>query len=89
MSLQRPTCLHCVFWDKDAANPLATIGRCRRRPPGIAYNSKSATMIQRFPITGRNDWCGEWCGDETRLDEAKHEINPNVAEPVTHEEAAV
>jgi len=47
-----------------------TVGHCHRMPPGIYINPKSGTVVQKFPMTDRHQWCGEWKGDEAELVEA-------------------
>ncbi len=79
MALDRPNCAHCVYWVADPTVIPAKIGHCRRLPPGVAYNSKNDTLVQKFPVTGRNDWCGKWNGDDTGLLEAKREMIRRVA----------
>lgn len=79
MSKMRPWCGRCVYWEADTTLPTATIGHCHRYPPGVAFNSKSAALVQKFPITDSNEWCGEWSGDETRLRSAAHDIAVEIA----------
>jgi hypothetical protein len=45
----------------------------------VAFNSKTLALVQKFPVTDRNEWCGEWDGDETRLKAAAHEIAVEIA----------
>ncbi len=46
-----PNCLACRWWQKH--NSVA--GSCRRMPPVRTEEGEG------FPMTGRNDWCGEFC----------------------------
>ena len=80
MAHRRPWCGHCVYWAPDQTSKPATIGHCHRFPPGVAFNSKNSTLVQKFPTTDRNEWCGEWSGDESHLIEAAHEIAREIAQ---------
>lgn len=69
-------CGACKWWDpdptvKDPSNlgEGAIIGTCRRLPPVAlvmwivdpktdSFQPSKPQMVQ--PITGKNDWCGEW-----------------------------
>jgi hypothetical protein len=66
----RPLCSHCIYWVAEhTANP-PSIGHCHRYPPGIDVNPQTGIVVQKFPTTGHQQWCGEWDGDESRLVEA-------------------
>lgn len=47
-----------------------TVGNCHRFPPSVAINPQSGTVVQKFPMTDRRHWCGEWTDDETQMIEA-------------------
>jgi hypothetical protein len=36
----------------------------------VYINPTSGTIVQKFPMTERNQWCGEWSGDESALVDA-------------------
>jgi hypothetical protein len=72
MSERRPVCAHCIYWRPDQLVGQPTAGHCHRNPPGICVNPNSGTVIQKFPMTERAQWCGEWCGDDTQLLETMH-----------------
>ena len=55
----------------DQTSTTPTAGHCHRYPPGI-YVSPSGTVVQKFPMTDRNAWCGEWSDDDSYLREAAH-----------------
>lgn len=76
---RRLNCAHCIYWVADTTATPAPVGHCHRLPPGVAFNSKTATLVQRFPITGRNEWCGEWQGDDSQLRAAEHTVTRAIA----------
>jgi len=52
------TCENCRWWDQfmqykpDDSHNRRNNGLCRVKSPGDT----------RWPITGKDDWCGEWTG---------------------------
>ncbi len=69
MSEARPVCSHCVYWRSDHLSTQPTSGHCHRFPPAI-YLSPNGAALQKFPLTDRGHWCGEWNDDEAPLVEA-------------------
>ena len=69
-SENRPVCGHCVYWKGEVSSDRPTIGHCHRYPPGVFVNPSSGTVVQKFPVTDRSQWCGEWSDDETALADA-------------------
>ena len=63
----RPVCARCSYWVEDHTATPATAGHCHRYPPAVYVNPQSKTISQKFPVTDRHHWCGEWCGDDSRL----------------------
>lgn len=47
-----PNCLACRWWQKRNS----VCGSCRRMPPVRTEEGEGF-----WPMTGRNDWCGEFC----------------------------
>jgi hypothetical protein len=70
VSERRPICAHCVYWKAEHISNQPTAGHCHRYPPGVFVNPSSGTVVQKFPMTERGQWCGEWNGDETAIVEA-------------------
>ena len=70
MSERRPVCALCVYWKTDQVGSHPMAGHCHRYPPGVYINPTSGTIVQKFPMTERNQWCGEWSGDESALVDA-------------------
>lgn len=66
MSEVRPACAHCVYWKAEHTSNTPTAGHCHRFPPGI-HTAPSGTVIQKFPMTDRSQWCGEWSDDDSAL----------------------
>jgi hypothetical protein len=53
-------CKSCAFWMKDF-EPHS--GQCRRRSPGGPYpwyNHGGTAMVDIWPHTGEEDFCGDW-----------------------------
>lgn len=69
MSDTRPVCAHCIYWRPDHLSSQPTSGHCHRFPPAV-YASPSGTVIQKFPLTDRGQWCGEWNDDDKPLVDA-------------------
>ena len=85
MPLRRPTCGQCVYWVVERTADPPTAGHCHRYPPGIYVNAKTGTVVQKFPTTDRNQWCGEWSRDDTELVQvATESAHQDVAEVVLH-----
>ena len=80
MNLIRPRCFRCVYWSVDTASGNATVGHCHRYPPGVYVNPQSGTVVQKFPTTERNHWCGEWNDDDSKLQYAARQTIAAVAE---------
>lgn len=72
MTERRPTCAHCIYWKGEQVSAQPTTGHCHRYPPGVFANPQTGTVVQKFPVTERSQWCGEWNGDDTALAEAVH-----------------
>lgn len=70
MSDSRPNCGHCIYWKGEATSDRPLTGHCHRNPPGVFINPTSGTVVQKFPLTDRSQWCGEWSDDEAPLVEA-------------------
>jgi hypothetical protein len=51
-----------------------TVGNCHRYPPSLAVNPQTGSAIQKFPLTDRRHWCGEFSDDETQMVEAIRRI---------------
>ena len=66
MSDLRPVCSQCIYWTTDHTSRTPTAGHCHRFPPGV-YISPNGTVVQKFPMTDRGAWCGEWSDDDSRL----------------------
>ena len=66
----RPNCSQCVYWVTDRSPDAATTGHCHRYPPAVSINPQSGTAVQKFPLTDRQNWCGEWSGDVVEWVEA-------------------
>jgi hypothetical protein len=63
----RPLCSQCIYWVVDRnANPRTT-GHCHRYPPVISVNPNTGAVVQKFPTTTNQHWCGEWSHDEMRV----------------------
>ncbi len=69
-------CENCRFWKpiavKDQKTPLGLVSYCRRYPPVVtAMEIPKEDGGDRWPasfdqpVTGINEWCGEWQADET------------------------
>ena len=69
MSELRPVCTHCIYWMTDHTSTTPTAGHCHRYPPGV-YISHNGTVVQKFPMTDRGQWCGEWSDDASGLEQA-------------------
>jgi hypothetical protein len=65
MSERRAICAHCIYWAAD--HGTGTVGHCHRFPPAVAVNAKTGTVVQKFPLTERGQWCGEWQVDEQQM----------------------
>src|SRR5665213_3098043 len=71
----RPLCSDRIYWVAEHAARPPSIGHCHRYPPGIDVNPQTGTVVQKFPTTGHQQWCGEWDGDESRfVDAAKRAV---------------
>lgn len=66
----RPLCGKCAYWMEDHTASPATAGHCHRYPPAVAINPQTGVVLQKFPTTDRNQWCGEWTGSDERLMQA-------------------
>lgn len=57
--VEPPTCEICRWWDKRADG--GSDGRCRRNAP-VQMRYESADLGKRvlWPLTVRDDWCGEY-----------------------------
>jgi len=75
----RPNCSQCVFWVADRRGETATTGHCHRYPPGVYINPQSGTIVQKFPSTDRQNWCGEWSGDDVQWLDAFKQATAKVA----------
>lgn len=69
MSGLRPVCAHCVYWMVEHTSTTPTAGHCHRFPPAVAF-TPTGTVIQKFPMTDRAQWCGEWLDDASALEAA-------------------
>lgn len=69
MSELRPVCAQCIYWVTDHTSKTPTAGHCHRYPPGVFVNP-NGTVVQKFPMTDRGAWCGEWNGDASHLEAA-------------------
>jgi len=77
MHHSRPICARCSYWVEDHTAIPATAGHCHRYPPTVYVNPQSKAIGHKFPLTDRHHWCGEWCGDDSRLMEG---IRKSIAE---------
>lgn len=50
-------CETCVFWKPRS---MTYDGSCRQRPPVLVVDPEDGTAITRWPVTDRDDLCGEW-----------------------------
>ena len=55
MSGTRYHCETCAWWAANVSTDSAH-AECRKRAPIRLTNGRSA----RWPVTGFDDWCGEW-----------------------------
>jgi hypothetical protein len=78
----RPMCARCAYWVEDNTAFPPTAGHCHRYPPGIFINPKNGVVTQKFPTTDRHHWCGEWCGNDSRLMEG---VRESAVESVRHQ----
>ena len=78
----RPMCARCAYWVEDNTAFPPTAGHCHRYPPGIFINPKDGVVAQKFPTTDRHHWCGEWCGNDSRLMEG---VRESAVESVQHQ----
>lgn len=53
-----PLCKTCIYWCKKNGN----IGACLRFPP-IPIPTQESKDMCAYPVTGENDWCGEFTSD--------------------------
>jgi hypothetical protein len=84
MNGRRPLCAHCTCWQTDQGAESPTVGHCHRFPPAVQINPRTGTIVQKFPTTDRNQWCGEWNGDEARLaDQARKVARQHVREALS------
>ena len=68
--VQRPAanCEACTYWQYVAHLPdsdALSFGTCRKNAPAATAHSEhsmSFPLIAVWPVTGSNDWCGDWVG---------------------------
>jgi len=78
----RPLCSSCIYWVPEHTADPPRVGHCHRYPPGIYVNPQTGTVVQKFPTSDHNHWCGEWDGDESRLvDAAKQLVEKRTLHP--------
>jgi hypothetical protein len=56
-----PACEDCVFWERKNNDPQSSgwwMGWCKRFPPMCP--PASGSEYNRFPVTPRGLWCGEF-----------------------------
>lgn len=74
MRHRRPHCSHCMYWVPEVTSKPATVGHCHRFPPDVMISPTSGTIVQKFPTTDHQHWCGEWSDDDARLVEGARRV---------------
>lgn len=67
MRHMRPHCSACIYWVVDPAAGASSSGHCHRYPPLAFANPATGTIVQKYPTTDHQQWCGEWSGDDAPL----------------------
>lgn len=61
--MNRPSCLHCKYWNapnrKSEAN-RETVDECRFGPPFVVVHSATSEPASVWPITIGSAWCGQF-----------------------------
>jgi len=58
-------------FDHDEALTLGrAVAGLNAYPPSLAINPQTGTAVQKFPLTDRRHWCGEFSDDESHMIEA-------------------
>ncbi len=64
MKNPKRTCEYCEFWEGfGAVDSDEELGTCRRNVPTINKKVDQVgfeTAFGIWPVTGAEDWCGEW-----------------------------
>ena len=57
--MRKDTCISCEFWKQD--DEIHNQGECRvRSPVCLVIVEANSTVETHWPVTDRNDWCGEF-----------------------------
>ena len=62
MNKERGLCLNCFYWNTNISVLQQGEGLCKRYPP--APNAPTKFLTARWPITTKDDGCGEWKKNE-------------------------
>ena len=65
MTLRPDHCENCRSW-QIAIEKDKTIGHCQLYPPKVVPKNCGVETV--FPLTLRNDWCGQWQPKEDVID---------------------